>query len=207
MTATDPPWLADPDGATPLTPDEVAGLIPTYIATRADLNAAEQANISTARQWALRSRTARTSIGLLDDAFVRQLHRRMYFQVWRWAGTYRSTERNIGVDPARVAVAVHDLMANATLWLQPGVTWITPERAVLRVHHQLVAIHPFSNGNGRHARLFADLLARAHGVEPFAWGQADLTTGGPDRRAYLEALRAADRDPDDLDALLAFARS
>ena len=114
MTATDPPWLADPDGATPLTPDEVAGLIPTYIATRADLNAAEQANISTARQWALRSRTARTSIGLLDDAFVRQLHRRMYFQVWRWAGTYRSTERNIGVDPARVAVAVHDLMANAT---------------------------------------------------------------------------------------------
>ncbi len=204
---TSPTWLVDPEGATPLTPDEVAGLIPAFIATRSDLNRAEQGNIAAARQWALRSRTARTLDGLLDDVFIRGLHRRMYSKVWRWAGVYRTTERNIGIEPARIATAVRDLVADAAYWVQPDVTWITPERAVLRVHHQLVAIHPFSNGNGRHARLFADLLARACDVAPFTWGQADLTASGPDRRDYLDALRRADRDPDDLDALLAFARS
>ena len=104
---------------------------------------------------------------ILSEKFVRQLHRQMYGTVWRWAGTYRTSERNIGVDPARIPVAVRDLVDNARLWVAPGPAWITPESACVRVHHQMVAIHPFPNGNGRHARQFTDLLTRRLEVAPF----------------------------------------
>lgn len=196
-----------PDGATPVSEEESAGLIPTFVATRADLNLVEQVGIATAQRWAARSPAARTVESLLSEPFVRQLHRQMYGTVWRWAGSYRTSERNIGVDPARIPVAVRDLVENARYWVAPETTWITPEMACVRVHHQMVDIHPFPNGNGRHARLFTDLLARSVGVPTFTWGAADLDSAGPDRAAYLAALRRADRDPDDLADLAKFARS
>jgi len=196
-----------PDGATPIGDDEAAGLIPTFVATRADLNLVEQAGIASARRWASRSPAARTVNSILSEPFVRQLHRQMYGTVWRWAGTYRMSERNIGVDPARIPVAVRDLVDNARYWVAPDATWITPEVDCVRVHHQMVSIHPFPNGNGRHARLFADLLARSIGIPPFTWGGANLNGAGPDRAEYLAALRRADRNPEDLVDLLRFARS
>ncbi len=196
-----------PDGATPIIDDEAKGLIPTFIATRADLNLVEQTGIAEARAWAVRSPATRTAEGILSEQFVRNLHRQMYGKVWRWAGTYRTSERNIGADPLRVPVAIRDLVENARYWFAPGTTWITPEMACVRVHHQMVAIHPFPHGNGRHARLFTDVLARSVGVPPFTWGGANLDSAGPDRAAYLAALRCADRDPDDLADLLRLARS
>ena len=156
-----------PDGATPVDDDEAAGLIPTFVATRADLNLVEQVGVAAARAWAARSPAARTVESILSEKFVRQLHRQMYGTVWRWAGTYRTSERNICVDPARIPVAVRDLVDNARLWVAPGTAWITPESARVRVHHQMVAIHPFPNGNGRHARQFTDLLTRRLEVAPF----------------------------------------
>ena len=196
-----------PEGATPLTAEETLGLIPSFVATREDLNAIEQAGIATARSWAMRSPVARRVEQVLDELFVRRLHRQMFEQVWRWAGVYRTTERNIGIDPAGIPVAVRCMVDDARVWVDPSTTWITPERACLQVHHQMVAIHPFPNGNGRHARLFADLLAIRLGLAPFTWGAADLTAAGPDRGAYLAALRRADRDRNDLDDLVKFARS
>jgi Fic-DOC domain mobile mystery protein B len=199
--------MPDPDGATALSAEETAGLIPTFVATRSDLNLVEQANVAAGRRWAGRARATRTLQGILDDAFVRRLHREMYSQVWRWAGQYRTSERNIGIDPTGIAVAVRDLVANARYWVAPDAGWTTPELACMRVHHQLVAIHPFPNGNGRHARLFVDVLASRLGLPAFTWGGSDLNATGPDRGAYLAALRRADRDPDDLADLLVFARS
>lgn len=199
--------MVDFEGATPLTVDETHGLLPAWIATREDLNAAEQQAIAAARIWAVRSPKFKTTEQVLDELFVRRLHAQMLREVWNWAGVYRSTERNIGVDPVRIAIAVHDLVENARLWVASETTWITPERACMKVHHTLVQIHPFPNGNGRHARLFCDVLANRLRLAPFTWGGADLGAATPDRNAYLAALRAADRDPDDLDALMAFARS
>jgi Fic-DOC domain mobile mystery protein B len=196
-----------PDGATPVSDQDFKGLIPTFVATRADLNLVEQAGIAAARTWVARSPAAHTVECVLSEPFVRDLHRQMYGRVWRWAGTYRTSESNIGVDPARIPVAVRHLVDNARLWVATGTAWITPELACIRVHHQLVAIHPFPNGNGRHARLLADLLAESIGIPPFTWGGADLNASGPDRAAYLAALRRADRDPDDLNDLLRFART
>lgn len=196
-----------PEGATPITADERRDLIPTFVATREDLNLVEQMSILAARRWALRTPAARDLEAVLSDGFARALHRRMFGDVWRWAGTYRTTERNIGVDPSRVAVAVRELTQNALLWFSPDATWTTPELACMRVHHQLVAIHPFPNGNGRHARLYTDVLAHSIGLVSFTWGGANLDGAGPNRASYLAALRSADRNPDDLDPLLAFARS
>ena len=196
-----------PDGATPVSDEEATGLIPTFVATRADLNLVEQAGIAQARRWATRTPTAREVDQVLSEPFVRLLHRQMFTTVWRWAGTYRTSERNIGVDPTLVAVAVRNMVDNARYWVAPDATWITPEMACVRVHHQLVAIHPFANGNGRHARLYTDLIARRLGLPPFTWGGADLNSTGLDRAAYLAALRRADRDPDDLADLAKFARS
>lgn len=188
------------DAATALDPDEVAGLIPTNIMTRADLDEAEFANILDAMAWA-----ERRPPDVLDELQLRRLHREMFANVWKWAGQYRQTERNIGVPPHIVQESLRALLDDVRFWLEHD-TYDLNE-AVARFHHQLVKIHPFSNGNGRHARLAADLLLRAHGEEPFSWGGDSLRLNHhPDaRRHYIDALRAADSHQ--LEPLLAFVRS
>lgn len=191
---------AGPDGATPLSDDERDGLRLSWVATRDDLNAAEAANIAQAlreRRWR-RCSTAQ----LLDDLTLRQLHRSMFGDVWKWAGTYRTTEKNIGSDPDHIAVRVRDLCADATYWFQAH---RGDDEAGCRFHHRLVSIHPFANGNGRHARAVTDLLMRSIGAAEFSWGRASLVRASDTRDSYIAALRSADAG--DLEALLSFVRS
>jgi len=185
-------------GATPLDPDEVAGLIPTHIATQGDLNAWEEANILQGARWVARQKKR----DLLDEGFVRDLHRQMFDKTWRWAGTFRSTNKNIGVDWTQVAVRLRNLLDNTRYQIE-NQTFESDELAV-RFHHQLVWIHAFPNGNGRHARLMADVLVMRLGRARFSWGGDSLVTGGALRANYLDALRAADQGR--IDALLYFAR-
>lgn len=191
------------EAATPIDDSEVEGLLPSWIATRGDLNAAEQANIVRARQALARRRRLGTAV-VLDEQFVRALHRMMFGDVWRWAGTYRLTERNIGVDPWQVPAAVVGLMADAQVWIQ-GSEPMDHDEVAVTLHHRLVAIHPFPNGNGRHARELADLLLEALGRPRFTWGRGALAEPGEVRAMYIRALRAADRG--DLAALRAFVRA
>ena len=186
-------------GATPLDPDEARGLIPGHIRTQAELNQWEQANVLEGSTWALRSRER----DFLSEAFVRELHRRMFGNTWRWAGTFRTTGKNIGVDSTQIVVKLRDLLHDARYWLEHR-TYEVDEIAA-RFHHRLVAIHPFSNGNGRHARLMTDVLLKRRGAAAFAWGGANLETAGDARDRYLAALRAADAG--DYAQLLAFVRS
>ncbi len=199
--------MPEPDGATPLTDEERSGLLPAWVATRDDLNLAEQENIA-AGLVNIGRRRHLSLADVLDDQFVRRLHTAMFGKVWAWAGAYRLTERNIGIDPAQVAMAVRDLVADAVFWFDPDAAWTTPDESACRLHHRLVAIHPFPNGNGRHARAYTDVVLRVAGQAPFTWGSGgDLQRENPDRSAYLASLRSADRNPDNLAALLAFARS
>jgi Fic-DOC domain mobile mystery protein B len=191
--------FVEPEDATPLAPSERRGLRQSWITTRADLNEAEQLNVVRAVAWA----TARRSHGLLTEAFLRSLHRRMFQDVWVWAGDYRTTERNIGIEAFRIAVATRELLDDVTYWLER--TTFEPDETAVRFHHRLVAIHPFPNGNGRHARLMADLLIRMLGSTPFPWGRDSLTTATETRARYIAALKAADNH--DIGPLLAFARS
>lgn len=188
-----------PSDATPLAPSERDGLLQSWITFRRDLNEAEQANITAGTAWALRQR--RTDI--LTDDFVRLLHHKMFGGVWAWAGSYRKTERNIGIHPARIALEVNTTLSDVKYWLEHD-TYPMDEIAI-RLHHRLVAIHPFANGNGRHTRLMADLLAVRQGNSPFTWGRNSLMEAGSTRKQYIAALRAADHH--NIAPLLAFARS
>jgi Fic-DOC domain mobile mystery protein B len=189
-----------PAGATPLDPDESVGLLPGHIATREQLDEWEAENILAGERWA-RGATRRRD--LLDDAFLRELHRRMFDATWKWAGAYRATEKNIGIAPARIAEEVRKLVQDTKAQLAGRVAPL--DEIAARFHHRLVWIHPFPNGNGRHARLLTDLILAANGAEPFTWGRGDLEHPGEARERYLAALRSADAR--DLSPLLAFVRS
>lgn len=186
------------DSGTPLAPEEKRDLIPAYIALRGELNAAEQDNIARGQAWALQPRRE-----ILDERFLLALHRRMFGDVWRWAGRYRTTERNLGVAAWDIAVEMTNLIGDAKTWVAHA-SYPRDEIAI-RLHHRLVWIHPFANGNGRHARLVADLLVMQQGGERFSWGRGSLYSAGELRRRYIAALHAADRH--DLARLAAFARS
>lgn len=188
-----------PQGATPLDPDEAAGLIPAHIANHGQLNEWEMANILEGERWAF----GRGHLDQLTNDFVCRLHKRMFGNTWRWAGKFRTTEKNIGVDPLQIPVALRDLNADVAVQLQHG-SYPLDEIAA-RYSHRLVAIHPFANGNGRLSRTIADLLLVQQGAQRFSWGAADLVAAGDVRERYIAALRAADGR--DYGPLLAFVRS
>jgi Fic-DOC domain mobile mystery protein B len=188
----------DDDANTPLDAEEMQQLIPSYITLRRELNEAEQVNIAYASKW-LSSRRSDP----LDEAFLRELHRRMFGQVWRWAGQYRKTARNIGVDANRVRMDTAQALDDARFWVANAT--YAPDEIAVRFSHRLVAIHPFPNGNGRLSRMAGDLLAVQLGRPQFSWGSHSLTDANVTRAAYIAALRAADAH--DLGPLILFARS
>jgi Fic-DOC domain mobile mystery protein B len=174
---------------TPLTDEEARDLIPS-LSTRGQLNEIERMNIRNARAWIMRPRVLQRE-DLLTDHFARELHKRMFHQVWKWAGKYRKTEKNLGWEPHRINEGVRILLDDAKAWLEHD-TYPLQEAAV-RLHHRLVVIHPWPNGNGRHARLIADALVAARGGPPLTWGaSAELGTGGELRSRYIAAIKAAD---------------
>lgn len=188
-------------GATPLDPDEAAGLVATHITNQGDLNAWEQINIAQGDRWAARQKKR----DLLDEGFIRELHRQMFDKTWQWAGTFRNSNKNIGVDWTQVAVRLRNLLDNSKYQIENHV--YDADEIAVRFHHQLVWIHPFPNGNGRHARLMADLLAMRLGRPRLTWGggKASVITVGELRKQYLAALRVADQGQ--INDLIAFARS
>lgn len=186
-------------GATPLNPDELTGLIPRHITLKRELDEFEQANILQAQAWA----EFRIRKDMLSESYLRNLHKRMLNKTWRWAGKFRQTEKSIGVDPARIGVDLHNLIEDVKCW-QEFNTYPIDEQAA-RLHHRLVLIHPFPNGNGRHARLFTDTFLRYCGVQPFTWGSVNLVDASDTRAAYIKALQAA--DDRDYGPLLAFVRT
>jgi len=191
--------LGPDEAATPLTPEEMRDLIPAHIAYRSELNEAEQENIARAQEWALGPRRR----DLLSEKFVKNLHRRMFGDVWRWAGKFRTSQRNIGIEYWLIPTELRQLLDDAKAWIEFK-TYPCDEIAV-RLHHRLVLIHPFPNGNGRHARLMADLVIMRLGGERFSWGRGSLRDPGAVRQRYIAALRAADNHG--LAPLLAFARA
>lgn len=177
--------VAGPDGATPVDPHEARELIPSHIATQAELNEWEHDNIVEGERWAF----ARRRRDLLTSEFVRRLHRKMFGATWRWAGHWRTTEKNIGIAPEQIPAAVTELLQDVAAQVDAHSYPIRDIAA--RLHHRLVKIHPFPNGNGRLARTYADLFLFAQGEPRFTWGDSDLMAPGDARERYLEALRAA----------------
>ena len=181
------PIRDEPDGATPVDPDEFEGLKFKHVTTRGELDQLEQSNIQDGLAWLERSNT-----DILVEPFVRELHRRLFGQVWNWAGTYRLTEKNIGVEPEQIAPQLRMLLDDARYWSENDT--YPPLEAAVRFHHRMVKIHLFPNGNGRHARIAANVyLKERFRHAPIDWTAGhDLQSIGDRRAQYIAALRAAD---------------
>lgn len=182
---------AEPEGATPLDDDDIDGLIPDHITSRRELNEAEFENLLAALPRARRAAVRGGPDAVLSHRYLIDLHRQMFSDVWTWAGRARRRETNIGVDPALITERTKAVLDDAVFWHAHET--FTPAEIAVRLHHRLVAIHPFPNGNGRCTRLIADLYLRSIGAPDLAWGGRDLESESELRRVYLDALRKADR--------------
>lgn len=196
-----PDFLADTDdaGKTPLDPDEADGLLADQIDTRGALNAWEQANILRGQEWAY----GRRGRPVLTVSYAQELHRRMFSDTWVWAGQFRRSGKTIGIDWTLIPSSVRDVLDNASYWMEHRTYPV--DEATARLHHQLVCVHPFPNGNGRHARLLVEVLQWNLGLEPFSWGRHNSAGPGQARVQYISALKQADQG--DIAPLLSFVRS
>jgi Fic-DOC domain mobile mystery protein B len=193
-----PQGIEYPEGATPLDPDELGGLRFKHVTTREQLDELEQANIESGLRWLARHRG-----DVLTDDFALTLHRRLFGDVWNWAGSLRRTDKNIGIDPLHIRVELRTLIDDTRYWAEHST--YSPVESAVRFHHRLVFVHPFPNGNGRHARIMADaVLRRVFRADPIDWaGGHDLQRMNDRRIAYIAALKAADQG--DFEPLLKFA--
>jgi len=189
-----------PKGATPIDPDEAVGLRLNHITTQSELNRWEQENIVEALAWI--EKTKPTDI--LNEQFIKQLHKRMFGNVWKWAGQFRRSGKNIGVLWHQIPENIKNMCDDVLEWIQSQ--YESPEEMAVRFHHRLVWIHPFPNGNGRHSRLMANIFLEnvLHG-SPFTWGNQDLSNPNESRSRYINALQEADNG--NLVPLLEFANS
>ena len=182
--------MDDPDGATPLDPDELEGLKFPHIETRVELDQLEQQNIQEGYNWLARQRKYKN---FFSADFLKALHKKLFGSVWSWAGSFRHSDKNIGVDHLAINVELRNLLDDATFWVD-NKTYSREEFAA-RFHHRLVKIHPFPNGNGRHARIMTDvILVKVLDVPPVNWGATPLDKDGEHRQKYIQSLRAADNN-------------
>ena len=189
-----------PQDATPLDHDEIAGLKILHITTREELNRFEQDNINEAMQWLV----TRHKSDILTEKFIKTLHNKMFGKVWRWAGSFRRSGKNIGVDWMQIPVHIHSLLADVRYWVDRH-TYPHNEIAV-RFHHKLVWIHPFPNGNGRHARLMTDIFMKTVlKQKPFSWDNENIDINTRARSKYIAALKKADTG--DYSTLMDFVQS
>lgn len=189
-------------GQTPLDEDEIDGLLIPTIATREELDEFEQHNIEQAIEWTLKRSFKLQQI--LSEDFVKEVHRRMYGDVWSWAGEFRKTDKNIGIDKWKIGTELKILLDDAAYWIKNNV--YAEDEIAVRFKHRIVSIHCFPNGNGRHSRLMADIITeKVFKRQVFTWGASNLVQQGDARTIYLTAVKAADAG--DITLLMAFARS
>jgi len=189
-----------PQGATTLNKDEIKGLMPTHITTRGELNRWEQDNINEALIWLDENKPK----NILTEKFIRLLHKKMFGNIWKWAGRFRQSQKNLGVPYYSISVELKKLIDDAKYWIENKT--FSQDEIAARFHHRLVSIHPFANGNGRHARLMADIILENIFNKPlFTWGGGDLAKTGDTRKQYIKSLAAADKGQ--YAELLSFVRS
>ena len=188
------------NGQTPLDEDEKDGLLIPTITNRGELDEFEQLGVEKANEWLLSRKFSVNKI--LTENFVKDLHKRMFNDIWKWAGEFRKSNKNIGVDKFIIGMELKNLLDDCNYWIENKV--FSEDEIAVRLSHRMVLIHPFANGNGRHSRLMADILiAKGFGKPYFTWGSVNLTKEGEARKKYLEALRAADQN--DYKSLIEFA--
>ena len=190
------------DDQTPIDEDEKEGLLIETISTKGELDEFEQQNIEEAMQWVFGRKFKAKDV--FTEKFICNLHKLMYSNVWKWAGEFRKTDKNIGIGKHQIPIELKVLCDDALYWVEHET--YPPEEIAIRFKYRIVSIHCFPNGNGRHSRLMGDIIIeKIFGEEPFSWGTDNLSKEGDTRTTYLQAVKAADNA--DFAPLLDFARS
>ena len=190
------------DGQTPLDEDDKEGMLIKAIATHGELDEFEQQNIEQAVQWTLKRSFKQEEV--FTEPLLKEVHKKMYGDVWAWAGEFRKTNKNIGVDKWQIPVELKTLLDDTIFWIANKV--YEPDELTVRFKHRLVSIHCFPKGNGRHSRLMADIIIEKLFKQPvFSWGAGELVHVGDVRKKYLDGIKAADKG--DYKLLITFARS
>lgn len=189
-------------GKPPIDEEEKEGLRIETISTKGELDEFEQLNIEEALQWVFGKKFKPKQV--FTEKFICDLHKRMYGNIWQWAGQFRKTNKNIGVDRHQIATQLKMLCDDVLFWIENNT--YPPIEIAIRFKHRIVSIHCFPNGNGRHSRLMADIIIeKLFAEEPFSWGAANLSKANDTRKSYLKAVKAADLN--DYQPLLEFSRS
>lgn len=189
------------EGQTPIDEEEKEGLLISTITTRGELDEFEQLGVEKAIEWTMRRKPSIPQI--LSEDFIKELHRMMFADVWNWAGKFRTSHKNIGVDKTQIPIELRELLDDCNYWISNRV--FDEDEIAIRFSHRMVSIHPFANGNGRHSRLIADaLISFGLGKTNFTWGSLNLTAEGEARSKYLKVLREADAN--NYKQLIEFAR-
>ena len=190
------------DGQTPIDEDEKEGLLIKTITTREELDEHEQLNIEKAVQWILQKKLKKDTI--LTESFIKSIHKKMFDDVWVWAGKFRKSEKNIGVEWSKISVELRYLLDDTKFWIENG-TYL-PDEITIRFKHRLVNIHCFPNGNGRHSRIMADIIIESiFGKEVFTWHNSNMVKANIIRKKYIDAIREADKG--NIKPLIEFARN
>ncbi|MAG86862.1 MULTISPECIES: mobile mystery protein B [Zunongwangia] len=177
------------DGQTPLDDDEKEGLKIKSITTQGELDEFEQLNIEKAVEWTIHTKLRPEKI--LTEKFIKDLHKRMYSDVWKWAGEFRKTEKNIGIPWTKIGIELKILLDDSKYWIDNKT--FPPEEIAIRFKHRIVSIHCFPNGNGRHSRMMADIIMESiFGEEIFSWHQSNMVKANETRKKYISSLKEAD---------------
>lgn len=190
------------DGQTPLAEEEKEALKIKAITTQGELDEFEQLNIEKAVEWTIRTKFKPENI--LTEKFIKDLHKRMYGDVWKWAGKFRQTEKNIGISWIQISLELKNLLDDTKYWIENKT--YTPEEITIRFKHRIVSIHCFPNGNGRHSRMMADIIIESiFGKDIFSWHQSNMVKANEIRKAYIDALQKADNG--NIEPLIEFAKN
>ena len=188
-----------PLGATPLDLDEIDALIPEHISLQSELNEWEQKNILEAEEWVF----SKKHKDIFSIEFIQKLHKKMFDQTWKWAGKFRTSMKNIGIEVLQIQPELYKLCGDIPYQIEHKTMKF--DEIAARLHHRLVWIHSFPNGNGRHARLYTDVVLVIYGHKKFSWGKTAPSSLTNVREKYIEALQQADQY--NFDPLLKFVRS
>lgn len=190
------------EGQTPLNEEEKEGLKIKSITTQGELDQFEQLNIEKAIEWTISKKFKVERI--LTEKFIKDLHKKMYDDVWKWAGEFRKSEKKIGIKWTQIGVELNYLLDDTRFWIQNGT--FSPEEIAIRFKHRIVSIHCFPNGNGRHSRLMADIIMEAvFYKEAFSWQQSNMVKADQTRKEYIACLKEADNG--NINPLIEFAKN
>ena len=191
--------LVDRDGSTPLDHDQVIGIRFSHLTTMGELDEIEDLNIQKGMEWLNRQK----GDDYLSTEFLCKLHERLFGDVWKWAGKFRTSEVNISkYRPYDIGPQLKNFFEDIKLWIEGGsMSW---DEISAEAHHRLVTIHPFPNGNGRTTRIYTEYLQKRNQQPVSSWGASLAHDSKARRDLYIQSLRNADKG--NFEALIAFMR-